>query len=213
MRAVVVILAIAGCYAPDLAPCTVQCADGETCPDGEACGTDHFCHASGDHGTCTTPLVTLTIQLLGTGTGAVRDGNTIDCGSRCTATVLPGTSFQLTAYPTSGSRLSTWSGGGCVGGASCSTQIDADTTIVATFNLSVDLELFFNGNGTGRVTSSPAGVDCTYDCTVSFDLGTTVTLTAVPNPGSSFGGFGGACGTTPCMLQLNQQTTVQVRFN
>src|SRR5690242_19428468 len=46
------------------------------------------------------------------------------------------------------------------------------------------------GNGTGTITSSPAGIDCGTDCSEAFADGTKITLTATPAPGSTFMGWG-----------------------
>jgi phospholipase C len=57
--------------------------------------------------------------------------------------------------------------------------------------------------GSGLVTSSPASVisNCDNYCTGVFSTGTVVTLTATPNTGSTFTGWGGACtGTTTCTV-------------
>ncbi len=50
----------------------------------------------------------------------------------------------------------------------------------------------------GRVTSSPAGIDCPGDCTEDFPAGSTVTLTLARKPGfvlSEWGVFGNAAGS------------------
>jgi streptogramin lyase len=83
----------------------------------------------------------------------------------------------------------------------------------ATANLSVTEA----GNGTGQVTSTPAGIACgrsSNQCAAPFIAGTPVTLTASANAGSSFSGWsgGGCSGTAPCMLTLNADATVTASF-
>ena len=56
-----------------------------------------------------------------------------------------------------------------------------------------DLAVTMAGNGSGTVTSTPAGIDCGATCTASFDQGSTVTLTETADLGSFFGGWGDAC--------------------
>jgi arylsulfatase A-like enzyme len=60
------------------------------------------------------------------------------------------------------------------------------------------------GDGTGTVTSSPAGIACPGDCSEAFAYGTVVTLTAVPTGSSTFSGWSGDCaGTGACQLTMN----------
>ncbi len=60
------------------------------------------------------------------------------------------------------------------------------------YNLTVTRD----GSGSGTVTSSPAGINCGGTCDGDFNEGTVVTLTATPDAGSTFAGWGGDC--TPC---------------
>jgi len=65
----------------------------------------------------------------------------------------------------------------------------------------------------GAVTSSPAGISCGLVCAANFDPGTAVTLTATPNAGKAFTGWGGACtGTGPCTLAMNADLAVAASF-
>lgn len=48
-----------------------------------------------------------------------------------------------------------------------------------------------SGSGSGRVTSSPAGIDCPTDCSETLPLGRSVTLIATPAFGSVFDRWGG----------------------
>jgi hypothetical protein len=49
--------------------------------------------------------------------------------------------------------------------------------------------LTVNVSGNGTVSSSPAGISCPIACTASFVSGSTITLTAMPNTGASFGSW------------------------
>jgi hypothetical protein len=65
------------------------------------------------------------------------------------------------------------------------------------------------GPGSGTVTSNPAGINCGNDCSESYDQGTSVTLTATPASGSTFGGWSGACsGTGTCVVIMNADIAV-----
>jgi subtilisin family serine protease len=68
------------------------------------------------------------------------------------------------------------------------------------------------GAGTGTVTSDSPGIDCGTTCDGKFLQGSTVNLTAVPDPGSVFAGWSGDCsGASSC--SLTQNATVTATFN
>ncbi len=77
------------------------------------------------------------------------------------------------------------------------------------------LDVSLAGNGGGIVTSSPAGISCGAGCSAIYDDGTTVALTAVPNPGSDFGGWFGNCSgnVNPCEVLMEGPRAVQAQFN
>lgn len=66
----------------------------------------------------------------------------------------------------------------------------------------------------GRVKSSPRGIVCRNDCTQKYVPGTVVTLTALPQKGSAFAGWTGACATeTPqCVVTMDDVKTVGAKF-
>lgn len=77
------------------------------------------------------------------------------------------------------------------------------------------LTVAFLGAGSGTVVSSPAGIDCTSACSGIFTTGDTVTLTASPNTGSTFGSWSGCTPTNNpvCTVTVNNSLTVSVTFN
>ena len=73
------------------------------------------------------------------------------------------------------------------------------------------------GNGSGNVTSKPAGIQCgsaNNVCSAPFASGASVTLTATPDPGSRLTGWSGACtGTGSCVLDMNSDKQVTATFD
>jgi hypothetical protein len=87
---------------------------------------------------------------------------------------------------------------------------------VQTFTLSVTIQNIVSilGIGSGSVTSSPAGIDCSSGtCSANFNGGTSVTLTPHPGLGSFFVGWSGACsGTGGCTVPMNSNKAVTAQF-
>jgi hypothetical protein len=142
----------------------------------------------------------LTVVKSGTGAGTVTSApGGIDCGPSCNGLVDIGATVTLTATPAADSSFAGWTGA-CAGtDPTCTLTFTAATTVGAAFSIAKQvLTVARSGDGAGSVTSTPAGILCGEDCGEPFDVGTTVTLTATPAPGSVFAGWSGACqGTTP----------------
>jgi hypothetical protein len=85
------------------------------------------------------------------------------------------------------------------------------------------LAVYQVGLGTGTITSSPVGINCSTNslppgagCSANFVLNTTVTLTATPAVGSQFGGWSANCTpstSTTCSVNMNNSDAVGVIFN
>ncbi len=155
------------------------CLNGESNTDCELPATQH----------------TLTVSKSGTGGGTVTSNPAgIDCGADCTENFIENTSVTLTGTPDAGSSFAGWSGDCDVNGmvtmnAAKSCTATFDTIPVQQFTLNVNAI----GTGSGTITSSPSGIDCGVDCAGDYNDGTNVTLTATPDAGSTFDGWGGDC--------------------
>jgi trimeric autotransporter adhesin len=152
----------------------------------------------------------------GTGSGAVSGSAAgIACGATCSASLANGTIVTLTAVASPGSSFSGWSGA-CSGASStCTFTLTSDRIATATFTADAALDVAGAGSGQGAVTGDGAsGIDCGHTCDASFVNGATVTLTAVAAPGSTFAGWGGACGGTSatCTLVMTDDLTVTASF-
>ena len=158
------------------------------------------------------PGMTLFVKVDGDGT-VTSDPPGIDCGVDCTEMFLGATSMALTAHPGLNATFAGWSGA-CTGTAiTCNITVDQARSVTASFvgHTHQPLNLSISGNGTVR--SDPAGIDCGTDCTESYVNGTEVTLTATPDPGWQFTGWGGACtGTSDCTLSITGPTKVTANF-
>jgi hypothetical protein len=162
---------------------------------------------------------TLTVSEVGSGT-VTSSPSGIDCAAgagSCSTTFATGTPVTLTASASADFIFAGWSGGGCAGIGTCVVTMSAAESVTATFNAT--LKVTENGTGTGQVTSSPAGINCSASsnkCSASFAVGASITLTASASAGSSFSGWsGGACSnsdTKKCDVTLSAGTTVNATF-
>lgn len=109
----------------------------------------------------------------------------------------------------SGSRWSRFAGDSLAGG--CVASPDGGTTPdgASEYSLSVG----GTGDGSGTVTSTPAGIDCGANCSAPFSTGTMVELMAVPEAGSVFAGWAGDCtDTVACVVTMDQPRAVTATF-
>ncbi len=161
---------------------------------------------------------TLTVTKTGTGTGTVTSAPAgLSCGTTCTRDFPIDSTVTLTAAPAAGSAFTGFTGCATTPTATtCTVTMDAAKTVAARFIVPRTLTVTRTGNGSGSVTSAPAGITCGADCTEDYDNGTSVTLTAVPVAATTtFTGFtgGGCSGTaTTCVVTMDAAKTVTARF-
>jgi len=154
----------------------------------------------------------LTVNLNGDGSVS-SDPVGIDCGVDCSETYDYGTVVTLTAVSETGFSFTGWTGSIITTTNPLILTIDEAQNVTATFTLDTHA-LTVNLNGDGSVSSDPAGIDCGVDCSETYDYGTVVTLTAVPETGFSFTGWSGAScsGTNDCVLTMNSAQSVTATF-
>ncbi len=157
----------------------------------------------------------LSVQKSGDGSGTVA-GTGIDCGLDCSESFLAESNpasrtVTLTAAPSNGSRLTSWSGCDSINGNTCTVSVNSNKIVTAAFAASYMLAINYSGSGLGYVASSPSGSECGVDCYYS---GTGVTLTATPNVGHSFTSWTGcdSVNGNTCTVTMNQNRTVTATF-
>jgi hypothetical protein len=70
------------------------------------------------------------------------------------------------------------------------------------------------GNGSGTISSAPGGLACGSTCGYTYEIGSSVTLTAAPAAGSTFTGWSGAgcSGTGTCTVSMEAAKSVTASF-
>ncbi|MBY6203507.1 InlB B-repeat-containing protein [Halomonas denitrificans] len=101
-------------------------------------------------------------------------------------------------------------GGAGAGGSLCDSGAVELQPIGAVYTLTVEVI----GPGSGRVVSSPAGIDCPGTCSVPLAGGTVVELTAIPDPGHTFASWfnGGCSGDQSCSLLMDSDRSTLAGF-
>jgi LmbE family N-acetylglucosaminyl deacetylase len=157
----------------------------------------------------------LSVTKAGAGGGTVTSSPAgIDCGSSCSASFDHGTEVTLSAAAAGGSRFAGWSGA-CTGAGACKVTISAAKSVGAEFAPipKFALKVSKAGNGSGSLTSSPAGISCGTECEGEYQEGTEVTLSPSASPGSEFKGWSGACtGTGACKVTVSAAKSVAAEF-
>ena len=149
-------------------------------------------------------------------------------GSGSTGFVLTyksGTSVTLTASATAGGNsFSSWSGCGKSSGETCTVTINANTTVTANYATPAPVTYALTVQSTNpasgvAISASPADTQNltggSTSFTLTYDAGTSVTLTAPATAGgnsfSSWSGCTSSSGAT-CSVTLNADTTVTAKY-
>jgi hypothetical protein len=137
----------------------------------------------------------VTVTRTGTGTGTVTSSPAgVNCGSTCGADFLPGAVVQFSPVAATNSQFRGWTGDCDRFNVPCIVTMDRAKNVGAIFDLKPLVSVAATGGG--RVTSSPLGIDCGPSCSARFPFDEHITLTATPDSGSGFAGWGGDCAAT-----------------
>lgn len=160
---------------------------------------------------------TVSVSLVGAGGGQVSSmPGGILCQPSCSADFMEGTMLTLQASANGDSQFLGWGGDCAFAGSSpsCQLTVNGERTLSAEFGLQPrSLDVVLAGTGSGRVLSTPTGIDCPGDCGQDYAAGTLVTLSASAEPGSVFSGWSLSCsGSGPCQVTMDQARTVGASF-
>jgi len=133
----------------------------------------------------------IVIKTMGTG---IVTGEGINCGNDCTEIHARDSSITLTATPEEGSNFSGWLADCRGNNPSITITVDAALNCTAMFDVVPNRNLSINviGEGSGTITAPVGlgnGIDCGKTCVENYPDGTTITLTAQPEIGSTFTGW------------------------
>lgn len=161
-----------------------------------------------------TVTAAISLTFSGAGEGWVEDSLGSACSTDCVL-VYANPTVTLTAYAPNDSTFTGWSGD-CSGTGACVLTMNQVHHVTANYIETYYLLNVYRNWGQGTVTSSPASIDCGSTCSADLDYGTTITLTATPDPGYTFLYWAGACasaGTSPsCTVSMTAARNVQAYF-
>jgi uncharacterized protein YjiK len=151
-----------------------------------------------------------------TGSGTVTSSPAgINCGSDCSAEYTDNTVVILTATPDTGFTFAGWDGA-CSGSGSCELRMSSNRAVTAEFTengATGEFTLDVTLNGSGRVTSSPSGIDCEGDCSEVLQENSQIELTATPDQGLVLDFWSGDCsGNQRCALRMDSNKSVTANF-
>jgi hypothetical protein len=148
----------------------------------------------------------LAVSQIGSGAGViVIDPEGIECSGDCAYEYPADSLLSLSAEPSNGSLFAGWEGQpDCADGE---ILMDSGRSCVARFIGGYRLDILLAGDGSGRVTSSPAGIDCGETCSSGFERDTQVVLNLMPDPGSNFLGLSGDCDSNWFVMDADKSCT------
>lgn len=159
------------------------------------------------------PLRSLAVTVVGSG-AVTSSPPGIDCPADCSEDYPDGEGVDLTATPSPGFELASWSGD-CSGAGACQVTMTQNRAVTATFQpVVVPRTLTVTVTGPGSVSSTPPGISCPGDCSEDYQEGEVVSLAAAPGPDAHLVSWSGDCtGTGACEVTMSIDRTVAADFD
>jgi uncharacterized repeat protein (TIGR01451 family) len=153
-----------------------------------------FVSANPSQGTCSESGGTVTCTI-----------GTMDIGTFVTVTIV------INAPDAEGTIINTATVSSTIFDPDDTDNSDSEETLVTNqqFSLTVNKE----GSGSGTVTSGPLGINCGDDCSEVYTVDTVVTLTAIPDSGSTFTGWTGDPDCSDGVITMNANKTCIATFD
>ena len=172
-----------------------------------------------DAGSGSTGAAQHSLHVRVTGNGQVLSSSPVfSCRGDCRQAFDSSVTMHLAAIPDAGWKFDGWQGA-CSGTGNCDVAMGNDHDVNASFSAAAPpppgsdrVTVTFIGTGSGRVTSSPPGLDCPGVCAMTVAAGSTLSLNARADGNSTFAGWGGGCSGTACSLTANSDVTVWANF-
>ena len=139
----------------------------------------------------------------------VTEGTFIDDQTR---NFVLGSKVEVRAEPNDGYRFEHWTGD-CSGFApACVIDMNQDRRAEAHYKKTAKVTL--ESSGSGVIQSNQTGESCVSNCAWILDVGTELILTAIPEAGSQFGAWEGACSgsDSSCKVRINHDAPILGRF-
>ena len=169
------------------------------------------------------PVTTYSLTLARQGSGTVTSAPSgINCGTTCVTSFTSGATVTLQAAAATGYTFTGWSGDAdCLDGAvtmsankSCTATFTANPIVPTSYTLSVSTvgTITAAGSGSGKIASSPTGIDCGTKCSATFSSGSIITLQATPTAGSTFTGWSGDTDCLDGSVTMNASKSCAASF-
>ena len=159
---------------------------------------------------CIFPTSTL-VTFVAAGSGSVTPGGSRPCGTILSVTAVPAQNFRFIGWTAF-----------CGGTVNPCNVFLADSFDHRVFQIGARFErirqtVTVQRSGNGTVRTDPGGIDCGNTCQGDFDQGSQVAFDAIPNAGTQFNGWGGACAVAQrnsrCVISIpSQSVTVTASF-